>query len=144
MKDRIKEILYRASACLLIASGLAKWHLLLKKKFLVGSFLGLDAVPLGYVLATVVAVELIIGVYIFRTRSAERAFLLLFLAGAFGAYRLVIHFFDISSSCSCLGAIPQLLGMGHGADNVLSYSVYGIFLGMALVLNWLEAKAANF
>jgi hypothetical protein len=142
-KPRSLEILYWAASFILVASALAKWHLLITKQFNVGDFLGIPNVPLSWALMAGVVLELGIGGFVVSTKSRDRAFALLFLAGTFGAYRLTLLTFGIGASCSCLGSIPQLFGMGQGADNVLSSGIFASFLALVIVINWLEAKAAQ-
>jgi|GEM_PF-6843349 len=131
----LKKILFRAAGLLLALSAIGKIYLLHGKSAgTFGSFLGQEAIPLYWVLVGAVALELTLAAYACFSPSSKTAYQLVYLGLFFTTYRVTILVFDFKAPCSCLGDLPQLLGVGKGADHWLSWMVYLLYVGISMCL----------
>lgn len=139
--------LYYAAAALLAFSGTMKVILLSSKRLdTLGWIFESEIVPMWTAIAVSVALEVLVVGYIFFSKSPSRATALLALFGAFTAFRTVNFIYDFKVSCGCLGAFPQLLGLGQGGDRALTWAIFWLFalltFGIARLEFWRAGRQA--
>ncbi len=139
---KTQRILFFAVGALLLTSAATKWHLLhVKRSVDLGWFLGNLSIPMYNVLWVVLFLESALAGCAFFVQTSKTLLGLIYLAGIFSSYRIVIYALDIHAPCSCMGDFPQLLGMGKGAENILSWMLYGTYILLLIALVAISGKS---
>lgn len=129
------RFLLGVAGVILLVSALGKWFLLSKNNVVsMGPFLGNDNIRLYWVLHFLAALEAITASYALFEPSRKVVDIICYWALLFTSYRITIYIFGFNAPCSCLGDIPQLIGLGQGADKIVSWTVYGVFILVACAL----------